>query len=137
MSKRVYRESVIVFNEQEDDRVFLVKSLEEQHLVALRVLAQRFNEGDWYGNIAECEEDLSGVELLLRQLADISSADSRLTRLRESLFSSVENLNKHIQFIKDVVCAVNDRNGEKAWQLLLLRKDCEYERVALLPLEVV
>lgn len=137
MADEVYQESVIVFNEKERDRVFLVRSLDEQYAVALRVIAERYNDGHWYSKVAECEGELHKVELLLEQLKGVESSDNRLEQLRTSLHSSVDSLNKHLVFLKDLVKAVTEKNGAKAWQLLEFRKDRPYERVALLPLEVL
>lgn len=126
--------SVIVAEENDSVLYFNAVTLEAFRSSALRILGRRWGEGYWYSADfgPEPRVDLSAAT------ADLLPLDSPSRRLHAQQVRTLREWTRQAEqrkaWLAQASRAIDEQDGDRAWQCLLERSHCEYEKVSLEPL---
>ena len=128
MSNIVKTPSVLIVSEKHERYYFHIPDDDALFRVALDILKERFESGEWYEMEPEPKHpgfekaDIVKIPHGLKQ-----DAEMRLLEFNEEK----KEWKKSKEEIDKIEQTIKEHNGQLAWRLLLNRKEYEYERVEL------
>ncbi|MDP1713070.1 MAG: hypothetical protein Q8K86_11520 [Candidatus Nanopelagicaceae bacterium] len=122
---------ILIFKEKHDTRYFSAANPKAIKKASLKILGERLKEG-WF----DVDDAPKPPELQINFIP--KSAVNTRERLKTEHADYQERLRQHnedVRFLELAKKAIKKKDGSSAWDLLRLRKDCEYERMSVVELE--
>lgn len=139
MSKDEDYPTIIIFEEKHGSRYFIAHNNKEVGQIALKVIADRLEEGYWYDDDEDCriarQEEWNAYRTATEKLTpkEIKDLGIKKPEYKEppSLNNIAKDFYRQIEWQAETLAKkiVADKDGEAAYKFLYYRSDGEYERM--------
>jgi len=118
---------LLVFKEKHGERYFYIPDDKALFAVALKIVSERFEEGYWYPEPG-VEDKPAAPDYTKEQIATLpESMQKTATATLAAYERSLREYNGLVDEFKRIEKAVEEKDGQAAWQIIRERQRAEYE----------
>ena len=125
---------ILMFEEKNEDRYFLYNTVEERNAIAFYIISERYkndflcleNKKEIIKNIEMCKKQIENLQIDLKNVNNELSKMSLESLLKEAI-KNLEYRERDLFDINTIESMIENKDHAKAWRILNLRRDYEYE----------